>query len=149
VRWEKSRGTPCIYIYIYSSFINIIVNMEKGTIRKRKNRDFRFAWLDENSFRGWLAPHPTDNKALCTICNKAITCCKSKLLKHSKSVKHIERALNVSKESINDNNEKDILSHNDRIKRAEIKLAAFFAEHNVAFTIADHLIPLSEERYLH
>jgi len=38
--------------------------MEKGAIRKRKNRDFRFTWLDENSFRGWLAPHPTDNKAL-------------------------------------------------------------------------------------
>jgi len=60
-------------------------------------------------------------------------------------VKHIERALNVSKENINDSNEKDILSHNDRIKRAEIKLAAFFAEHNVAFTIADHLIPLLKD----
>jgi len=57
--------------------------MEKGVIRKRKNRDFRFAWSDKNSFKGWLAP--TDNKAFCTICNKAITCCKSKLLKHSKS----------------------------------------------------------------
>lgn len=65
--------------------------MEQGAIRKRKNPDFRVAWLDEDYFKGWLAPHPMDNKALCTFCNKAITCCKSKLIKHSKSVKHMYR----------------------------------------------------------
>lgn len=122
--------------------------MEQGAIRKRKNRDFRVAWLDEDYFKGWLAPHPTDNKALCTLCNKAITCCKSKLIKHSKSVKHIERALNISKENIsnNENNDnRDSLSHSDKVKRAEIKLSAFYAEHNIAFNTADHLIPLLKD----
>jgi len=89
-----------------------------------------------------LAPYSNKNKAFCILCNKAITYCKSKLLKHSKSIKHIERALNISKENINDSNDEDIPSHNDKIKRAEIKLAAFIAEHNVAFKTADHLILL-------
>lgn len=31
------------------------------------------------------------------------------------------------------------------IKRAEIKLLAFYAEHNVAFNTADHLIPLLKD----
>ena len=86
-----------------------------------------------------MAPHPTENKAFCTFCDKTITCCKSKLLKHSQSVKHIERSLNQSdKENVNHHNNRNILSYNDKIKRAEIKLAAFFAEHNVAFNPADH-----------
>lgn len=37
------------------------------------------------------------------------------------------------------------MSHKDRVKRAEIKLAAFFAEHNVAFSTVDHLIPLLKD----
>lgn len=37
------------------------------------------------------------------------------------------------------------LSHNDKVKRAEIKLAAFFAEHNIAFCTANHLIPLIKD----
>jgi len=35
-----------------------------------------------------------------------------------------------------------IVLHIEQVKCAEIKLAAFFAEHNVAFYTADHLIPL-------
>jgi len=31
--------------------------------------------------------------------------------------------------------------YKDKVKHAEIKLAAFFAEHNVAFSTVDHLIP--------
>jgi len=63
---------------------------------------------------GWLLIQ-LKNKVLCILCNKAITCCKSKLLKPSKSIKHIERALNISKENINDSNDKDTLSHNNKI----------------------------------
>ena len=37
------------------------------------------------------------------------------------------------------------MSHKDKVKRAEIKLSAFFAEHNVAFYCADHLTPLLKD----
>ncbi|KAL6253542.1 hypothetical protein P5V15_011716 [Pogonomyrmex californicus] len=109
--------------------------MEKEANKKRKNQDFRNAWLDEDSFKGWLTPHFTDNKAFCNICCKAITCCKSKLLKVENNNENI-----LSYE----NNNRNILSHNDKVKR-EIKLAAFFVEHNIAFNIADHLIPLLKD----
>lgn len=39
-------------------------------------------------------------------------------------------------------NSNNSLGHKDKVKRAEIKLAVFFAEHNIAFYTADHLIPL-------
>lgn len=35
---------------------------------------------------------------------------------------------------------RNIVSHNDKVKRTEIKLAAFFAEHSIAFSTAEHLI---------
>jgi len=39
-------------------------NLGKGAIKKRKIRDFQLLWLDEDNFKGWLAPHPVENKAL-------------------------------------------------------------------------------------
>ncbi|EZA58240.1 hypothetical protein X777_01197 [Ooceraea biroi] len=75
-------------------------------------------------------------------CNKTINCRKSDLIKHSRTVKHIESVNSSNYEVLPDN--ENILSHKDKdkVKRAEIKLAAFFAEHNVAFSTVDHLIPL-------
>lgn len=113
----------------------------KGAIEKRRIREFQNAWLDESIFKGWLAPHPAENKALCMLCNKTIRCCKTDLIKHSQTVKHIEK--------INSGNFKatfkDSLSHKEQVKRAEIKIATFIAEHNVAFQVVDHLIPLLKD----
>jgi len=113
----------------------------KGAIKRPKIRKFQNAWLDENMFKGWLAPHHIENKAFCTICNKTIRCAKTDLVQHSQTVKHIEK---VKSNNINDSFE-HILSHKDKVKRTEIKLAAFFAEHNVAFCTVDHLIPLLKD----
>lgn len=44
-----------------------------------------------------------------------------------------------------DNHNEHSLQYNERVKRAEIKLAAFFADHNVAFSTVDHLIPLIKD----
>jgi len=56
-----------------------MTNASKGAIKKRR-RDFQVSWLDESSFKGWLAPHPTENKALCIACNKTISCRKTNLM---------------------------------------------------------------------
>jgi hypothetical protein len=36
-------------------------------------------------------------------------------------------------------------SHKDKVKQTEIKLAAFFAEHNISFCSVDHLIPVLKD----
>jgi len=77
-------------------------------------------------------------------CNKTISCRKTNLMQHSQTVKHIEN-VNSNHKAIDNNNNNDRLSHQNRIKRAEIKLAAFFAEHNVAFSTVDHLFPLLKD----
>ncbi|XP_070529870.1 SCAN domain-containing protein 3-like [Cardiocondyla obscurior] len=112
----------------------------KGAIKKRRVREFQASWLDDSSFKGWLAPHLSENRALCMICNKSINCRKSDLINHSHTVKHIENS-GKCKAISNDNT----LSHRDKVKRAEIKLAAFFADHNIAFSIVDHLVPLLKD----
>ncbi|XP_039313707.1 uncharacterized protein LOC105201687 isoform X2 [Solenopsis invicta] len=111
----------------------------KGAIKKIKK--FQQSWLDEVNFKGWLAPHPTENKAICYICNKTISCNKTHLMKHSQTVKHIDKVASQNKE----NNNNRASTHNENVKRAEIKLTAFFAEHNIAFSTADLLIPLLKD----
>lgn len=68
------------------------MEFNKGAVKKRRIREFQSSWLDENSFKGWLAPHPSENKALCTACNKTISCRKTNLMEHSQTVKHIEKS---------------------------------------------------------
>ncbi|XP_026669810.1 uncharacterized protein LOC113464417, partial [Ceratina calcarata] len=48
----------------------------------------------------------------------------------------------VASTSNSNNNDNSNLPHKDKVKRAEIKLSAFFAEHNVAFCAVEHLVPL-------
>lgn len=76
------------------------------------------------------------------MCNKS-TCLKTNLVRHSESVQHLEQ-LNKNKENINvnvsdNNNNRVTLSHVEKVKRTEIKLATFFAEYNISFYFADHL----------
>ncbi|XP_067210313.1 protein FAM200C-like [Linepithema humile] len=115
--------------------------------KKQKVRKFQSSWLDENIFKGWLTPYPTQEKALCIACNQAIRCCKSNLIEHSQSVQHIKQinSKNLDIDFSDAANSTVTLSHKDKVKRAEIKLAAFFAEHNIAFYSADHLIPLLKD----
>jgi hypothetical protein len=116
------------------------LNVKKGVVKKV--RKFNYSWLENNSFKGWLAPHPTENKAFCLLCEKAIRCCKTDITRHSQRETHIEKI--KDHENLIENNDKAI-SFNDKVKSAEIKLAAFFAEHNIAFYTANHLIPLIKD----
>jgi len=116
-------------------------NVVKGAVKKQINRTFQNSWLDEEIFKGWLALHSELNKAFCTACNVSIACRRTNLLRHSQTVKHIYEMKNRNQSFENIEN----ISYCDRKKRAEIKLTAFFAEHNIAFYTADHLIPLIKD----
>ncbi|KYN09295.1 hypothetical protein ALC57_18591 [Trachymyrmex cornetzi] len=79
-----------------------------------------------------------NEKALCSACNKVLLCGKSDLIKHSKTKSHI-------KNMTNRNITPSASLHKDHVKKvktAEIQIAVFYAEHNIAFQIVDHMIPL-------
>ena len=130
-------------------------NIEKGAIKKQLVRRFNYSWLNDDLFKGWLAPHSEENKALCVVCNKTIRCCKTDLRQHSQTVTHINKIKGQTQslgehvlKDINTDLENRIPKDINNVKRAEIKLAAFFAEHNVAFSIADHLVPLLKDIFI-
>ncbi|XP_063244623.1 uncharacterized protein LOC134545381 [Bacillus rossius redtenbacheri] len=112
-------------------------------------KTFQNSWLQEEKFRGWLQPVDSDkNKAFCRACNVAVSCGKSELEKHAVTGKHVKNVKQIgSNQSIlscfakKDENK----VHVDKVKTAEIKLATFFAEHNVAFQVVEHLIPVIKE----
>lgn len=51
-------------------------------------------------------------------------------------------SLNQTDQSLSD---VSTIPHNNKVKRAEIKLASFFAEHNIAFDTVDHLVSLLKD----
>jgi len=106
--------------------ICMMASNSKGV--KRRIREFKVSWLDDNCFKGWLTPHPSENRALCMACNTTISCRKTDLIRHSQTVKHIDKVKSLNFEAI-DNNNNNNKSHNSKVKSAEIKLATFFAEH--------------------
>ncbi|EFN81231.1 hypothetical protein EAI_00132, partial [Harpegnathos saltator] len=72
---------------------------------------------------------------------------KSNLIKHAKSGKHVNNMLirNVNPSvslTVNNNTFED---HATKVKIAEIKLAAFYATHNIAFEIVNDVIPLLKD----
>src|SRR5436309_2656461 len=94
----------------------------RGVVKKRRIRKFRTSWLDENIFKGWLTHDSVNNKALCIACDKVIeTCCKTDLVKHSQTARHIEN-INSSNFKAIDNINFSSLSHKEKVKRVEIKL---------------------------
>ncbi|CAH1379276.1 unnamed protein product [Tenebrio molitor] len=57
-------------------------------------------------------------------------------------------AVNISKPIASYFADKTKRKHNENEKKAEIKLAILFAEHNVATLTVDHLVPLSKTIFI-
>lgn len=124
--------------------------MKKGKILKKitqKDKIFQTSWLEINEFKNWLALHLDSRKAYYTAYDKVFTCGKSELYKHAED-QHIK---NRKRRNNNHENPSALLpaTHNvkkmNHIHKAEIRLAAFFAEHNIAFQIEEHMIPLIKD----
>ncbi|KZC14916.1 hypothetical protein WN55_07965 [Dufourea novaeangliae] len=116
--------------------------------RSNKGKVFQLSWLKNNIFKDWLKSD-NNKKAFCTACNKVLACGKSELIRHSRTQLHIK---NTSKScditpsvllpKVDSNSD---LDHVNKVKTAEIKLAAFYAEHNIAFQTINHMVPLLQE----
>lgn len=80
------------------------MEFNNGAIKKRRRtREFQISQLNESSFKEWLAPHPSKNKVLYTVCNKTISCRKTNLIEHSQMVKHIDKVRMLNYKDNNNN----------------------------------------------
>ena len=93
-----------------------------GTGEKKKKsrmKVFQHYWLRMNIFKDWLMPHENNEKALCTACNKVLTCGKLDLIRHSKTKLHVmnlNKSRNVISPSallLNNDNDNDNDNKND------------------------------------
>lgn len=117
------------------------------TWRKQK---FNESWLLLDEFKGWLQAIPSDSYSCrCVSCDCSLTCGKSELIKHSKGKKHVQKLKLISKNKNLTEFFKPITKKSEgedrEVQNFEIRLSAFFAEHNVALQIVDHLVPLLQQ----
>lgn len=112
--------------------------------KKYRKQRFRPNWLQIAEFKGWLESVEDDVfKCKCKACDKLFNCGKSDLLKHAATSKHIQKvkAVKISK-PMSSFFEKPISKETENF---EVRMSMFFAEHNVAIHVIDHLIPLLKE----
>ena len=104
------------------------------------------SWEKESKLKTWLGPvRNNPYKAYCKVCKKELIAGHSELTKHQSSKKHQDTEKAVKKtRSIAEMIVSDTLSE-QTVKQAEIKMAAFVAEHNLPFAIMDHLSDLVTE----
>ncbi|EEC16526.1 hypothetical protein IscW_ISCW024767, partial [Ixodes scapularis] len=118
----------------------------KRTRSRRKSyvKSFRSEWLSLPEFKGWLEEHTT-TEAKCKACGVIVKCGKSDLRKHSRTAKHEAAVKTFNATTSVTKLFHKVCAENDPVKIAEVKMAAFFAAHNVAFETVDHLIPLLKD----
>lgn len=114
-----------------------------GEPKNKKRKVFQEKWLEEPIFKEWLEKvNGNIHKCRCNVCNTTFVCGKSELEKHQKTEKHLE-GMKAKRCNIPVSNffKESSSPHDDSVKNAELILATFFAEHNVALHTIDHLIP--------
>lgn len=119
---------------------------KKCKYTKTKLKVFNEKWLQDPKLKTWLKATPNNKKCVCKVCNVELVCGKSELLKHAEGKKH-EKNMSAAKSSTSVSSFFDAskISHQNTVKTAEIKLSVFFAEHNVATHVIDHLTPLLKD----
>lgn len=123
-----------------------------GLVNKKKTpteKVFQSSWLKKRLFKDWLKSDDNGKNAICTVCDRVLASNKSELIRHSRTRMHMKRTgkscdIPPSVLLPEDENIAD-LKHVNKVKRAEIKIAAFYAEHNIPFRTVNQLIPLIKE----
>ncbi|XP_063826340.1 zinc finger MYM-type protein 6-like [Ostrinia nubilalis] len=122
-----------------------------GIKRKHYNQKFKAEWCKLQEFSTWLKKDPKDEyKAICSICNSSLSAEISVLKRHCSSTKHEQKKKfllsSTSKSSVQPTIEsafkKAPTTLDEKCKVAEIKLAAFIAEHKISHQVVDHLCDL-------
>lgn len=123
---------------------------EGNTVSQHRVQNFRQQWLKDPTFKDWLLPDTNDiTKAKCAYCpGTSMVAELSNLKTHASTKKHLSNKPGSSGKTQTLTSlgfQRGLTPQNKQKARAEIKLAAFFAEHNIAFSVADHLTDLLKE----
>jgi hypothetical protein len=118
-----------------------------GKKSSSKNRKFvhkyRPEWEKNKDFKAWIGPSKKGNLFFfCKLCQNDNKGGLSAVKRHSTSEKHVRNlnAVKTSKTILESFSQPTALEK--QAKEAEIRIAAFIAEHNIAFRSSDHLIEL-------
>lgn len=115
---------------------------------KWRKQKFNPQWLNLGEFKNWLKEDSADPfSCSCIACNCKLRCGKSELQRHCRSKKHIEKVKLVVRNTNVEDYFKPLKTSNEERKtqECELRLSTFFAEHNVALQVVDHLIPLLKQ----
>ncbi|XP_076284710.1 zinc finger protein 862-like [Lasioglossum baleicum] len=129
---------------------------------KRSKKRFQRHWFDaDETLKVWLEELPSDeSKCVCKVCNKIFGCGLTEIRKHSSTRAHqnnIEQLLSVNTPSgnepdVQDNQPDEFLQEGTssrpflkEIRIAEIRYAAFFAENNIAISVAPKFLALMQD----
>ncbi len=113
--------------------------LKKQKVYKQK---YNKKWEKDPQLKKWLSPVAKDpHKAFCKLCSKELSAGLSELKKHQNSKKHQENdsAISTSR-CITEMVVSDTITQ--KVKMAEIKMAAFVVEHHLPFQAMDHLSDL-------
>lgn len=128
----------------------IVEDLQKkvGSIKKKTHKQkFRAEWLHNKDFSSWLREYPKNPyKAMCCLCDTTIQAEVSVLKRHNAGTKHQHKLIKKST-SIQPSISKvfqttKTLAEEEKVKYAELKLAAFMAEHKIPYASMDHLSDL-------
>lgn len=115
---------------------------KKRRVSKTYAQKYNANWEKDPAFKGWLqSSRKGPTFANCKACCKDFVCGKSEILKHSRGQFHLRAVKSKLKQPALTELpalQRDISLEN-KIKAAEIRIAAFAVEHNVAFNVLDHL----------
>lgn len=124
---------------------NIDSSFDEAPPEKKKKQMYHFneKWLVDISFKNWISKREQETgsfTAFCKICNCNILNHRPALVKHQNTTKHKQNVTAISKTTSIDEAFKP-KKEEELKKRAEIKLCAFLAEHNLPLMLSDALVP--------
>lgn len=109
----------------------------------KKEKIFQTAWMSDARFKPWLQPGEDKFHCKCKACNANLKAGLTELERHSGTDKHKKNMMKIKgSQSVANMFQNQSSEHalNKNVKRAEIALAALFAEHNISIQTADHMI---------
>lgn len=132
------------------------IRMYRGDISKEekpkhRHQKFRTEWMKMDMFKMWLMPLKLNEYgAYCKFCKQTLVSEIGVLKNHNKGKKHVQIMQGASSKqqsikSFTTTEKSPDLKKKQLASIAEIKLAGFFAEHNIPFLGADHLSDLLKE----
>lgn len=121
--------------------------------RGRYSSYYKKEWVEDQRFKTWIKPSQKGSSfAYCTLCSKDISVNNSgvrDLLKHKESKKHrdAETAKNLQPPITDNGRIKKMVSEQDKVTKAELRICAFLASRNRPMADADELFQVCKAAF--